>query len=186
MLIAKEKEKSNLAEYILYMWQIEDMVRFNEFDIDRIYDVIIDKFEATPEMKAEIKLWYENIIKNMLKQGIAEKGHLAEVSTRLEELNNLHNSLLTTIQDKDYQSQYLKSKQFIAEFMQKSNSKINNEIEACLVGLYGYLVLKLKKQPVSEATKEAINSFSALVAILANRYNKLQKGELKFSKVISN
>ena len=110
MLIAKEKEKSNLAEYILYMWQIEDMVRFNEFDIDRIYDVIIDKFEATPEMKAEIKLWYENIIKNMLKQGIAEKGHLAEVSTRLEELNNLHNSLLTTIQDKDYQNQYAKLK----------------------------------------------------------------------------
>ncbi|MFR1241726.1 MAG: DUF4924 family protein, partial [Butyricimonas faecihominis] len=25
MLIAREKRKSNVAEYILYMWQVEDM-----------------------------------------------------------------------------------------------------------------------------------------------------------------
>ena len=186
MLIAKEKEKTNLAEYILYMWQIEDLVRFNEFDIDKIYDVIIDKFETTPEMKAEIKLWYENIIKNMLKQGIAEKGHLAEVNTRLEELNNLHNSLLTTVQDKTYQEQYIKTKTNITEFIQKTDKQINNEVQACLVGLYGFLVLKLKREKISEATQQAIQSFSAMMALLTDRYNKLQKGELKFSKAFSN
>ena len=27
MLIAREKRKSNVAEYILYMWQVEDLLR---------------------------------------------------------------------------------------------------------------------------------------------------------------
>lgn len=186
MLIAKEKEKTNLAEYILYMWQIEDLVRFNAFDLEQIYDTIIAKFNVSDELKAEMKLWYKNIIEQMMKQGISEKGHLDYINTRIEELNNLHNSLLTTIQDKDYQNQYIKTSANIKSLMEKANNEAKNEIHACLIGLYGFLVLKLKNEPIGEATKEAINSFSGLLSILTNRYNKLQKGELKFSDEINN
>ena len=104
----------------------------------------------------------------------------------LEELNNLHNSLLTTVQDKIYQEQYIKTKTNITEFIQKTDKQINNEVQACLVGLYGFLVLKLKGEKISEATQQAIQSFSAMMALLTDRYNKLQKGELKFSKAFSN
>ncbi|PKP51732.1 MAG: DUF4924 domain-containing protein [Bacteroidetes bacterium HGW-Bacteroidetes-12] len=186
MLIAQEKEKTNIAEYILYMWQIEDLVRFNAFDLDQIYDTIISKFTVTDDVKAEMKLWYKNIVEQMLKQGISEKGHLDYVNTRIEELNNLHNSLLTTLQDKDYQNQYIKTSENIESLMQKANNEAKNEVHACLIGLYGFLVLKLKNEQIGEATKEAINSFSGLLAILTNRYNKLQKGELTFSSEINN
>lgn len=186
MLIAKEKEKTNIAEYILYMWQVEDLVRFNAFDLDQIYDTIITKFNVSDELKAEMKLWYKNIIEQMMKQGISEKGHLDYINTRIEELNNLHNSLLTTIQDKDYQNQYIKTSANIKSLMEKANNETKNEIHACLIGLYGFLVLKLKNEQIGEATKEAINSFSVLLAILTNRYSKLQKGVLKFSSEINN
>ena len=36
MIIASKKRKENIAEYILYMWQIEDMIRANDFDISKI------------------------------------------------------------------------------------------------------------------------------------------------------
>lgn len=186
MLIAKEKEKTNIAEYILYMWQIEDLVRFNEFDLDKIYSTIINKFNVSDDVKAEMKLWYKNLIEQMMKQGIFEKGHLDFVNARVEELNNLHNSLLTTLQDKNYQHQYLKTSENIKSLMEKSNNNAKNEIHACLIGLYGFLVLKLKNEQIGEATKEAINSFSALLAILTNKYNKLKKGELKFNSEINN
>lgn len=186
MLIAKEKEKTNIAEYILYMWQIEDLIRFNAFDLEQIYATIIAKFNVPDEVKAEMKLWYKNLIEQMMKQGLAEKGHLDFLNARLEELNNLHNSLLTTIQDKEYQQQYLKTTANIKTFMEKANNEAKNEIEACLIGLYGFLVLKLKQEQIGQATKEAIASFSSLLAILTNRYNKLKKGELRFSVEINN
>jgi hypothetical protein len=47
-------------------------------------------------------------------------------------------------------------------------------------------MLKLKKAEISEATKVAMNSFSTLIALLVDRYNKLMKGELQLSKEKSN
>ena len=36
MLIAREKKKNNIAEYILYMWQLEDMLRALKLDMEHI------------------------------------------------------------------------------------------------------------------------------------------------------
>lgn len=36
MIIASRKRKENIAEYILYMWQIEDIIRANSCDIEQI------------------------------------------------------------------------------------------------------------------------------------------------------
>ena len=38
MLIAAKKKEENIAEYILYMYQIEDIIRSFQFDIERIMD----------------------------------------------------------------------------------------------------------------------------------------------------
>jgi len=186
MLIAQEKKKNNLAEYVLYMWQIEDIIRSNQFDLDQINESVIAKFDAPEEVQAEMKLWYQNLIDSMMKEGISQKGHLAEVTKMVAELNNLHNSLLTTIQDTKYQEQYVKSKTNINDFIAKSGGEVVNEIEACFTGLYGFLMLKLKKTEISQATVEAITSFSQLLALLVDRYNKLQAGELSFPKEQSN
>ena len=186
MLIAREKEKSNIAEYVLYMWQIEDVIRSNEFDLEQINSTIIEKFDVSDEVKFDMKLWYQNLIENMMKEGIAEKGHLKMTLHRIEELNNLHNSLLTTLQDAAYQAQYLKTKENLSNFIKKTDGEASNEIYACFIGLYGYMLLKLKQAKISDSTKEAMNSFSSLLAVLVNRYNSLQKGELKLPKEKSN
>lgn len=36
MIIARQKRKENIAEYLLYMWQVEDLIRANKFDMDSI------------------------------------------------------------------------------------------------------------------------------------------------------
>ena len=36
MIIAQEKRKTNIAEYIIYMFQIEDMLRAMQFNNDQI------------------------------------------------------------------------------------------------------------------------------------------------------
>jgi hypothetical protein len=186
MLIAQEKKKTNIAEYILYMWQIEDIIRSHHFDLTQITDSVISKFNAPAEVQYDMKLWYQNLIEQMMKEGISDKGHLRSTMKHLEELNNLHNSLLTTMQDAKYQESYLAAKDNLNNFMLKAGGESMNEIHTCLIGLYGFLLLKLKGVEISSATKEAMSSFSTLLAVLVDRYNKLQKGELSFPKEKSN
>lgn len=186
MFIAREKEKTNIAEYVLYMWQVEDIIRSNNFDLTQISDLIISKYQVSKEVQYEIKFWYQNLIEQMMKEGIADKGHLSFTLKHVEELNNLHNSLLTTVQDKAYQEQYLKTKDNLNSFILKTGGEANNEIQACFIALYGFLLLNLKQTKVSNTTKEAMDTFSKLLALLVDRYNKLKKGELKLPKEKSN
>ncbi len=186
MLIAAEKKKTNIAEYILYMWQIEDIIRSHHFDLAQITDSVISKFNASQEVQYDMKLWYQNLIEQMMKEGISDKGHLSSTMKYMEELNNLHNSLLTTMQDAKYQESYLAAKDNLNSFMLKSGGESMNEIHTSLIGLYGFLLLKLKGVEISSETKDAMASFSTLLAILVDRYNKLKKGELSFPKEKSN
>ena len=90
------------------------------------------------------------------------------------------------MQDAKYQESYLAAKDNLNNFMLKAGGESMNEIHTCLIGLYGFLLLKLKGVEISSATKEAMSSFSTLLAVLVDRYNKLQKGELSFPKEKSN
>lgn len=36
MFTATQRKKENIAEYLLYMWQIEDLIRANDLDMDKI------------------------------------------------------------------------------------------------------------------------------------------------------
>ena len=145
MLIAQEKKKTNIAEYILYMWQIEDIIRSHDFDLIQITDTVISRFNTEKEIQYDMKLWYQNLIEAMMKEGISDKGHLKATMRYVEELNNLHNSLLTTMQDVQYQEAYLAAKDNINNFMIKSGGESRNEVHACLLGLYGFLLLKFIK-----------------------------------------
>lgn len=57
MYTASQKRKENIAEYLLYMWQIEDLIRANNLDIDKIRSSIIDLYDLPPEKKKEMEEW---------------------------------------------------------------------------------------------------------------------------------
>ncbi|MBR7134324.1 MAG: DUF4924 family protein, partial [Bacteroidaceae bacterium] len=41
MFISKELRKNNIAEYLLYMWQVEDMLRANNMSIENICSSVV-------------------------------------------------------------------------------------------------------------------------------------------------
>lgn len=47
MLIAQKRRKENIVEYLLYMWQIEDLIRANQFDINLIDERVIAQYGVT-------------------------------------------------------------------------------------------------------------------------------------------
>ena len=70
MIIASQKKKENIAEYLLYMWQIEDLIRAYGLDIDRIQQQIIDPYDISPEQKKAMREWYESLIDMMHTEGV--------------------------------------------------------------------------------------------------------------------
>lgn len=176
MIIAQEKRKTNIAEFILYMWQVEDLIRASEFELDRVDEIIIRKFELPGETLDEIRNWYANMITLMAEEKLVEKGHMSFLNNLIRELNDLHLRLLQSPQEKKYQKIHRSARLNIKSFMEKSPGVFFSEIEACLGGLYGYLMLRLKQTDISEETKEAMSSFSNLLAALSTRFREIEEG----------
>lgn len=172
MIIAREKKKDNIAEYILYMWQIEDMIRANHFDLDKIKENIIEKFDQPDEIKNEMVEWYRDLINKMEKENIKEKGHLNFLNEIINELENLHQELLHNTNELDYIADYNKAKSNINDLKTKSRGTTSGDIETALQGLYGFLLLKLQGKNINPSTNDAIASISTFMSHLSYKYKE--------------
>ena len=94
MLIAREKKKNNIAEYILYMWQLEDMLRALKLDMEQVDRYLVAGFQADERTSKEIHDWYDNLIAIMQKEKVEEKGHIQALKNTVDELTELHFFLL--------------------------------------------------------------------------------------------
>jgi hypothetical protein len=175
MLIAREKRRENVAEYILYMWQIEDMIRAYNFDIDKIDANIVQKYDQPAEVKAKIREWYVDLIITMKEEGITESGHLPMVSDLMDDIYNFHLKLLDSPQETKYREVFNWADASIKEFRKKLNQKNANDLEVCFIALYGLLLMRLKGQKVSDETTHAMQHFSNLLALLAGKYKQWEE-----------
>lgn len=180
MVLAEQKLKSNIAEYVIFMWQMEDLVRAVYFDPDALDEFIRTYTPEDTAYQAE-KKWFENLIRKMKSERVEQRGHIAEVHEVLFELGYLHNTLLNVVKDAKYAELYRLASPNIKEYQERSAAKAANDVETCLTGLYGLLVLRLKKEPISIETQEAMKSFSDLMAHLALYYKRMKSGEMNFN-----
>lgn len=178
MLIASQKRKENIAEYLLYMWQVEDVIRANKFDVDLIYTNVIDKFDVDDSVKQEMKVWYQNLIEMMVHEDVKEKGHLQINKNVIISLEDLHDSLVKNPQENGYIATYYKTLPFIVELRAKSASDSSMpEVETCFSALYGFLLLRLQQREVSGETQAAISQISNFLRLLASKYKENQTTE---------
>ena len=164
MLIAKQKRKENIAEYILYLWQLEDLLRALSFDGDKIYSTLLAPLQVDDNKKQEIFFWYVSIT-NLLKEEAKEtSGHTNHSYHLIRELNDVHLYLLKS-GDEKYRTLYTQAKTNIDAFREKSGSEHTSDIELCFNALYAKMLLSLRKENISEETEVALKSFSSLLEI---------------------
>ena len=72
MFVAKELRKNSIAEYLLYMWQMEDLIRVYGCSLPVIKREYINKFDFTEEQKEEELDWIGNLIRMMNEEGKRE------------------------------------------------------------------------------------------------------------------
>ena len=178
MIIAKRKRKENIAEYLLYMWQVEDLIRANRFDMDSIRRTVIAHYAQPASVKQEIAQWYQELIDMMRSEGVMEKGHIQLNKNVIIALTDLHLRLLRSTKEMVYGATYYKTLPFIVQLRAKSGGEELPEIETCFNALYGYLLLKMQHKEVSAETTEAIKQITAFLALLSEKYRADMNNEL--------
>lgn len=180
MFIAQELRKKNIAEYLLYMWQIEDTIRAFGCSLSRIRREYIDRFDYTDGQKEEETDWFGNLIRMMNGEGCRERGHLQINKVTMQQLTELHAQLLQSTKYPFYTAEYYKALPFIVELRNRGASKEENEVETCFNSLYGVMMLRLSKKTVSPDTEHAIKEISTLVGMLNDYYMKDREEPLEF------
>ncbi len=179
MLIAQEKRRTNIAEYILYIWQVEDILRALNFDYDQIGKTLVMQFDVDDEKKLEIYDWYKNLAIMMKKENVAEKGHVQFILNLIKDLYLFHIRMLQNSNDAKYLSLYQAAHPIIEEFREKSNYKDANEILVAFQAIYGIVLLRLQNKTITPQTESAVEQITKLIGHLSGRYKQFEDGEFE-------
>jgi hypothetical protein len=142
-------KKNNIAEYILYLWQIEDYLRAFPHQAD-----------ANQELK--------DLSDMMHHENILEAGHLQLAKNALSELEDLHCDLLD--QEATYRAAVLQLTPSLNLLKAKTNTPTMSDIEACLLLLYQIMLLKLQNRPISPETQLVQGQVTKLLQYLSKTY----------------
>ena len=180
MFIAQDLRKSNIAEYLLYMWQVEDVIRAFGCSLSKIRKEYIERFEYDDEQKEELTDWYGNLIRMMNQEDCREFGHLQINKVVMQQLQELHAQLLASTKFPFYNAEYYKVLPFIVELRNHGADKNENEIETCFNALYGTMLLRLQKKDITPNTQAAVKEITTFIGMLSDYYKKDKEEGLEF------
>jgi hypothetical protein len=148
-----KSKKENIAEYILYLWQMEDYLR--AFPIQA---------NATTEL--------HDINEMMHREGIIESGHLQLAQNALSELEELHTRLLQ--EDAIYRAAIIRLTPSLNLLKAKTDRPTMSDIEACLLLLYQIMLLRLQKREITPQTTSVQQQATQLLQFLSKTYHDHQ------------
>ena len=144
-----KNKRDNIAEYILYLWQIEDYLRAFPQNAD-----------ATPEL--------HELNEMMHREGIMEGGHLQLANNALSELEELHATLLD--EDAMYRAALIRLTPQLNLLKAKTDKPTMSDIEACLLLLYQIMLLRLQKKVISAETASVQQQATQVLQFLSKTY----------------
>ena len=146
-------KKDNIAEYILYLWQIEDYLR-----------AFPEQAEATPEL--------HELNEMMHREGIMEGGHLALATNALNEVEELHAQILD--EDALYRAALIRLRPALNLLKAKTDRPTMSDIEACFVLLYQIMMLRLQKREITPETADVQQRATQVLQFLSKCYHDNQ------------
>lgn len=181
MFIASKLKKENICEYLLYMWQIEDLIRAFNLNIDAINERIVAPYPVSDSERKTLYEWYESLIEMMRMENIQTNGHLQLNKNIISELTELHELLLKSEKDAGYAAKFYHILPFISQLRKQGEAGLT-DIELCFNFQYGIMLLRMKKAEISAETLLAQTEVSKFMVLLARNYQLYKNGELDFDE----
>ncbi len=169
--VAEKKKSKNIAEYLIYMYQIEDLIRSYQGNKEEIRHYVIAHYPISEEEKEQTASWFEELTDRMKSEKVFGKGHLSELTTIVAHLSQLHWKLLKF--DSLYFKTYAKAKPFIVEaVMQAGDEPLGTEIQICLNGVYGLLICRLTGKQVADEQLKSAEAYGEVLSLLNVMYQQ--------------
>ena len=165
MFIAQKLRSQSVSAYLIYMYQVEDLIRAYGLDADRIAAEYLPRFGYDEEQMKQAKEWYESLARMMKEEGKVETGHVQVVQNTLELLEDHHQELLADTDEQDYRAAYYKALPHIVALRTQGNNKEKKEMENCIDALYGATLLKMQGKELSAGTQAALRPISELLRL---------------------
>jgi hypothetical protein len=163
--IAERKKAQNIGEYLIYMYQMEDLIRSYQGNLEEIYTYVISHYPVPEEEKQEIKGWFGDLAAQMHAEDLLKKGHLKSLQEIVNSLLELHYQLLKS--DAGYVQTFHQVKPHLLEAIDAAaGEEVGNEIQICLNGVYGLLLCRLLGKPVNDQQLEAADAFGNVLSHL--------------------
>lgn len=188
MIIADKLKTKNRAEYLLYMWQVEDLIRAYGCNEDRLAHEYVSKFNIDDNKRKATEQWYADLCEMMRSEGKTQQGHLQICNNVLQELTELNEKLLHSTKFPYYREMYYKVLPYIVELRGKNAaahksdaaSDTEPELQTCFDLLYGVMMLRLQNKKISAETEKAVKDVSALLGQLSDYYFKDKNEPIDF------
>ena len=179
MDIAQAKRKENIAEYILYLWQIEDLLRALQFSPEAIYSQLVAPRQLEEEQKHVYLLWYMDIVNLLKKEDKEESGHLEHTLHLIGDIHNLHLQLMQNPVGEHYRKTFARLAPQLPMLRTLVKKEDVCDTEICFRALYAAMLYRIKgDKKRAEAINDTIELVSPVVAELAAMYGKVERGEI--------
>ena len=183
MDIAQAKRKENIAEYILYLWQIEDLLRALQFSPEAIYSQLVAPRDVEEEQKHIFLLWYLDIVNLLRKEGKDESGHLEHTLHLIADMHNLHLQLMHHPIGEHYRKTFARLAPQLPSLRAMVQKEEISDTELAFRALYATMLYRIKgDKKREEAIRDTMELVSPVVAELADMYRKVERGEVDLFK----
>jgi hypothetical protein len=171
MLLAQHLKQTNIAAYVLYLWQMEDLLRAINFDTTKAKAFLIKESDNNEEDIKNTELWIESLVEMMHKEKVETSGHIQVVINVMNEIEEFHQQLLRN-NDGPYIHAFILAQPNIISYKAKSSQSSRPDTHVCFEAMYWLMLARLSKKEASPATVEAIETMSKMLDLLSKRYNE--------------
>ena len=183
MDIAKAKRRENIAEYILYLWQLEDLLRALQFSPEAIYSTLIaPRKDIAEEQKSVFLMWYLDLATLLQQEGKEEKGHLEHTLHLIQELHDLHLQLMKLPVGEHYRRTFARLEPELPRLRAVIGNPGMSDTELCFRALYAAMLYRIKGEGDKSAVTDTLEFISPVIAKLADMHGKVERGEIDLYK----
>lgn len=183
MDIAQAKRRENIAEYILYLWQLEDLIRALQFSPEAIYSQLVAPRKELPEeQKSTLLMWYMDLANLLQQEGKEEKGHLEHTLHLIADLHDLHLQLLKHPEGAHYRQAVAKLEPELPRLRSLVGNPSMNDTELCFRALYAAMLYRIKGEGEKSAVADTLEFISPVIAELSAIHGKVERGEFLLAR----
>ena len=181
MDIAQNRRRENIAEYILYLWQLEDLLRALQFSPEAVWSQLVKPRDTDEATKQTMLTWYMELADLLRKEGKEQQGHLDHTLHLIADLQNLHEQLLQLPIGEEYRRNFTRLMPALPRLRETLGKEDVSDIELCFRALYAAMLYRIKGEK-QEVSADVTALVSPVVAELARIFHGVENGEIDLSK----